>query len=113
MRRGQLLCSTSKTATGYELVGAMYTMPKLATEDQLNERVPLSIASGTCTRISAATRGQTLSADYTKFGLHGSIATQEACDAAGGNFIPRFLAGWSTCIPTKTASTKSSRCTTT
>ena len=34
-----------KTATGYELVGAMYTMPKRATEDQLNERVPLSVAS--------------------------------------------------------------------
>ena len=33
-----------KTSTGYELVGAMYTMPKRATEDQLNERVPLSIA---------------------------------------------------------------------
>src|ERR1700742_1795516 len=33
-----------KTATGYQLVGAMYTMPKRATEDQLNERVPLSVA---------------------------------------------------------------------
>ena len=29
-----------KTATGYELVGAMYTMPKRASEDQLNARVP-------------------------------------------------------------------------
>ena len=29
-----------KTATGYELVGALYTMPKRATEDQLNERGP-------------------------------------------------------------------------
>src|SRR5215472_4910921 len=34
-----------KTATGYELVGAMYTMPKRDTEEQLNERVPLSVAS--------------------------------------------------------------------
>jgi hypothetical protein len=33
-----------KTADGYELVGAMYTMPKSATEEQLNERVPLSVA---------------------------------------------------------------------
>src|SRR5262249_30891053 len=33
-----------KTTTGYELVGAMYTMPKRATEDQLNARVPLSVA---------------------------------------------------------------------
>src|SRR5215469_9136273 len=34
-----------KTVDGYELVGAMYTMPKRATEDQLNERVPLSITT--------------------------------------------------------------------
>ena len=34
-----------KTATGYELVGAMYTMPKRATEEELNERVPLSMAT--------------------------------------------------------------------
>src|ERR1700722_2429362 len=34
-----------KTFGGYELVGAMYTMPKRATEEQLNARVPLSIAS--------------------------------------------------------------------
>src|SRR4029077_11675159 len=33
-----------KTSSGYELVGAMYTMPKRATEEQLNERVPLSVA---------------------------------------------------------------------
>src|SRR5208282_2688761 len=33
-----------KTATGYELVGAMYTMPKRASEDQLNARIPLSVA---------------------------------------------------------------------
>ena len=30
-----------KTKDGYELVGAMYTAPKTATLDQLNERVPL------------------------------------------------------------------------
>ncbi len=33
-----------KTSNGYELVGAMYTMPKRATEEQLNARVPLSVA---------------------------------------------------------------------
>ena len=33
-----------KTPTGYQLVGAMFTMPKGATEDQLNVRVPLSVA---------------------------------------------------------------------
>jgi len=33
-----------KTADGYELVGAMYTAPRRDSEDQLNERVPLSVA---------------------------------------------------------------------
>jgi len=33
-----------KTANGYELIGAMYTMPVRATEEELNERIPLSIA---------------------------------------------------------------------
>ena len=83
-----------KTATGYELVGAMYTMPKRATEEQLNERVPLSIATwhlhtNLCMPPKEARRG----ADFTKFGLHGSIATQEACDAVGGKFYP-VIFGW-------------------
>ena len=33
-----------KVGDGYELVGAMYTAPKSSTDDQLNERVPLSVA---------------------------------------------------------------------
>jgi hypothetical protein len=83
-----------KTSTGYELVGAMYTMPKRASEDKLNERVPLSIASWHLhTNLCLPPRGQGLSADYTKFGLKGSIATQDACDAAGGRFMPTVF-GW-------------------
>ena len=34
----------TKTKDGYELQGAMFTAPKSATEQQLNERVPLSVA---------------------------------------------------------------------
>lgn len=83
-----------KTATGYELVGAMYTMPKRATEDQLNDHVPLSIATWHLhTNLCLPQRGQLLSADWSKFGLRGSIATQEACDAAGGRFSP-VVFGW-------------------
>jgi len=83
-----------KTATGYELVGAMYTMPKRATEDQLNERVPLSIAMWHLhTNLCMPPKGDALSMDRTKFGLHGSIATQDACDAAGGRFHP-VIFGW-------------------
>ncbi len=83
-----------KTADGYELVGAMYTMPKGATEEQLNERVPLSIAMWHLhTNLCMPPRGQLKTADWSKFGLKGSIATQEACDDAGGKFHPSIF-GW-------------------
>jgi hypothetical protein len=83
-----------KTADGYELVGAMYTMPKRATEEQLNERVPLSVAMWHLhTNLCMPPRDQAKTADWTKFGLHGSLSTQEACDAAGGNFHPSIF-GW-------------------
>ncbi len=83
-----------KTGDGYELVGAMYTMPKRASEDQLNARVPLSVASWHLhTNLCMPPRGQGLSADFSKFGLKGSIATQQACDAAGGRFMPSVF-GW-------------------
>jgi hypothetical protein len=83
-----------KTTDGYELVGAMYTIPKRASEDQLNERVPLSVASWHLhTNLCMPPRDQRKTADYTKFGLHGSITTQETCDAAGGKFHP-VVFGW-------------------
>lgn len=83
-----------KTSRGYELVGAMYTMPKRATEDQLNERIPLSVATWHLhTNLCMPPREQLPSADWTKFGLHGSIATEESCDAAGGRFHP-VIFGW-------------------
>jgi hypothetical protein len=85
-----------KTADGYELVGAMYTMPKRATEEQLNERVPLSIASWHLhTNLCMPPLDQRQNADWTKFGLRGSITTQDACDAAGGKFSP-VIFGWMT-----------------
>ena len=83
-----------KTATGYELVGAMYTMPKRATEDQLNARIPLSVAMWHLhTNLCMPPRAQLRNADWTKFGLKGSIATQDACEAAGGRFRP-IIFGW-------------------
>lgn len=83
-----------KSAAGYELVGAMYTMPKRATEDQLNDRVPLSVAMWHLhTNLCMPPRNQLRSADWTKFGLHGTIATHEACSAAGGKFRP-VIFGW-------------------
>ncbi len=83
-----------KTSTGFELVGAMYTMPKRAREDQLNARLPLSVATWHLhTNLCMPPREQRRTADWTKFGLRGSIATQEACDAAGGRFHP-VIFGW-------------------
>jgi hypothetical protein len=85
-----------KTATGYELVGAMYTMPKRASEDQLNARVPLSVAMWHLhTNLCMPPRDQLRSADWTKFGLKGSIITEDACSEAGGRFHP-VIFGWMT-----------------
>jgi hypothetical protein len=83
-----------KTANGYELVGAMFTMPKRATEEQLNARVPLSIAMWHLhTNLCMPPRAELHAADWTKFGLHGSIATKDSCDASGGRFSP-VIFGW-------------------
>jgi hypothetical protein len=83
-----------KTSDGYELVGAMYTMPKRATEVQLNARVPLSVAMWHLhTNLCMPPKDQIRGADMTKFGLKGSIATEEACSAAGGRFHP-IIFGW-------------------
>ena len=83
-----------KAADGYELVGAMYTMPKRSSEEQLNDRVPLSVAMWHLhTNLCMPPREQRQTADWTKFGLQGSIATEDACDAAGGKFYPSIF-GW-------------------
>lgn len=83
-----------KTATGYQLVGAMYTMPKRATEEQLNERIPLSVAMWhQHTNLCLPPLGQLRNADWKQFGLQGAIATRDACDAAGGRFSP-VVFGW-------------------
>jgi hypothetical protein len=84
-----------KTTTGYELIGAMYTMPKRVSEEQLNERIPLSIAqwhlhTNFCLPAKKEDRPH---ADWTKFGLLGSIATKQACTEAGGTFYP-VIFGW-------------------
>ena len=83
-----------KNNGGYDLIGAMYTMPKRVTEEQLNERVPLSIAQWHLhTKLCVPPKTQRLGADWTKFGLTGSIITKEACTEAGGTFYP-VIFGW-------------------
>ncbi len=86
-----------KTADGgYRLLGAMYTDRVDATEDELNERIPLSIARwhqhiNFC-KAPAGQKALYFGPDA-KFGLLGSITTQEACAAAGGEFHPHLF-GW-------------------
>jgi hypothetical protein len=86
-----------KTADGgYQLVGAMYTDRVGATEEELNDRIPLSIARWhQHINFCKAPMGQ--KAGYfgptAKFGLQGSITTREACEAAGGEFHPHVF-GW-------------------
>jgi hypothetical protein len=80
-----------KHGDDYKLVGVMYTAPKRFTEDQLDDRIPLSIAQwhehvNFC-KPPAGDEKEMLG-QHPKFGLRGSIATQEACEAAGGTFRP-------------------------
>ena len=56
--------------------------------------VPLSIAMWHLhTNLCIPPKADALSMDRAKFGLQGSIATQDACDAAGGRFHP-VIFGW-------------------
>lgn len=81
---------------GYTLVGAMYTDRLLASEDELNQRIPLSVARwhqhvNFCKAPQGGWAGYF--GPYAKFGLMGSIHTREGCEAAGGTFIPHVF-GW-------------------
>jgi hypothetical protein len=79
---------------GYVLIGAMYTARKNATEDQINDRVPLSVARWhRHVNFCLPPRGEMKTADWTKFGPVGTIATPSACDAAAGRFFPQIF-GW-------------------
>ena len=85
-----------KDGDGYKLIGVMYTAPKWTTEDELNERVPLSIAQwhahvNLC--LPSPNRRQTAESRDRQFGFDGSIATQADCEAAGGRFVPQIF-GW-------------------
>ena len=87
-----------KTADGYTLVGAMYTDRVDAPEAELNERIPLSVARwhqhvNFCKAPAGADFKTAYLGPDAKFGLMGSIHTQEACDAAGGTFRPHLF-GW-------------------
>lgn len=86
-----------KTATGYELIGAMYTAPRTSTLAQLDARVPLSVAHwhehvNFC-KAPAGSGKDAYFGPNARFGLAGSIATESACRKAGGTFMP-VLFNW-------------------
>lgn len=78
----------------YKLEGVMYTASPDATEDELNERIPLSIARwhrhvNFCE--APEDRIKDYQAAHPKFGMFGSINTQEACEAERGTFHPHVF----------------------
>ena len=82
----------------FELIGAMYTASKGTSEEDLNARVPLSVAHwhrhvNWCipTR-NAKERWYETKDGRPVFGPLG-VATQDECDTAGGRFIPQAF-GW-------------------
>jgi hypothetical protein len=80
-----------KRGDGYTLVGVMYTAPKRFNEDDLDQRIPLSVAQwhehvNLC--MAPNDRKQEALGPNPKFGFRGSISTQSECDANGGTFRP-------------------------
>jgi hypothetical protein len=86
-----------KTAGGgYKLIGVMYTAPARTSMDELDERIPLSIARWhEHTNFCAAPkrREREYFGPKAKFGLLGSISTEQECGATGGKFRPQIF-GW-------------------
>jgi hypothetical protein len=85
-----------KNGEEYKLIGVMYTAPKNANWNELDQRIPLSIAQwhahiNLC--MPPADRKKEAWGPNAKFGLVGSITTREACEAAGGKFMPQIF-GW-------------------
>lgn len=83
---------------GYKLVGVMYTAPYEVSDDELNRRVPLSIArwhlhTNLCLPPDADDDDEDIVGTTPKFGLRGSITTRNACRAAGGKFMQHVF-GW-------------------
>lgn len=84
-----------KTEHGFALIGAMYTAPRRFSDEQLDQRVPLSIGRwhqhvNICLPPQGTPRTQ---ADWSRFGPSGSIATEKECSAAGGRWNPQIF-GW-------------------
>jgi len=79
------------------LIGAMYTAPPSYSLEELNARIPLSMAqwhqhTSICLPPGAEPEAPLTTRDP-RFGPRGTISTKAACTAAGGTFKER-MAGW-------------------
>ena len=75
----------------FKLEGVMFTDSTSATEEELNQRIPLSIArwhehTNFCG--APANKVNEYHGAHPKFGMFGSIHTAESCKAEGGTFMP-------------------------
>jgi hypothetical protein len=83
-----------KKGNEWKLVGAMYTAARGATEEELDARVPLSVARWHVhVNICIPPLAKLGKLDWSRFGPKGSIATREECSEAEGYFLPQVL-GW-------------------
>jgi hypothetical protein len=84
----------------FRLVGAMYTAPASASDDDLDARIPLSVARwhahvDWCVPPPGAfNRWHEHRAGLPVFGPQSPIATRAGCDSVGGRFRPRMF-DWS------------------
>jgi hypothetical protein len=84
-----------RTANGLKAVGVMYTAPTDATPEQLSAIAPLSVATWH-RHVDFCGGPKSLPKDLqfgpnARFGLQGSIHTEEACQDAQGLWIPVVL----------------------
>jgi hypothetical protein len=78
----------------FVLEGVMFTTRPSASEDELNRRVPLSVArwhkhTNFCG--APASKVKEYFGEHPKFGMFGSIHTRSACVAESGTFLPEVF----------------------
>jgi hypothetical protein len=78
----------------FTIEGVMFTTRSSASEDELNRRVPLSVArwhKHTSSCGAPANKVKEYFGEHPKFGMFGSIHTRSACVAAAGTFLPEVF----------------------
>jgi len=87
-----------RTASGLQIVGVMYTASNLASEADLDAKIPMSVGTwhrhvNFCLAPLEALGSGAYLGRHPKFGPSGTIFTRDACDAEHGTFLP-VVFGW-------------------